>query len=320
MHFAPYTPNQLLDILNTRLSNLGEQRNAFLPKPTLLLLSKKVASMTGDVRALFEVLRGAIDLAVLGSNPLDTSASISVTPAHILAALKAYTPASTSGKSSSTGANSEMVVKVKGLGLQARLVLLSILLAGKRVEAGLSLSAASSITSSPLKRRASTSNALSANTTGIDSSLLYSFYNLVLSRADSDCFRAVSRSEFGDLCGVLETVGLVNLSSSSSPVSMTSPSKGRRAFGRSASFGGLGGKAAAGGSADVSLVEGARVEELLRGLGVNVAVEEASVEEEEVRGIWERESKRMAREVSSSANLKSPSKREMVGFDDAMED
>ena len=32
-----------------------------------MLLTKKVAALTGDVRSLFEVLRGAIDLAVAPS-------------------------------------------------------------------------------------------------------------------------------------------------------------------------------------------------------------------------------------------------------------
>jgi hypothetical protein len=57
-------------------------------------------SLTGDIRSLFEVLRGAIDLAVAPStirnsvdeNPFNTP-NATVTPQHILAALKAYTPA-----------------------------------------------------------------------------------------------------------------------------------------------------------------------------------------------------------------------------------
>ncbi|KAG5220218.1 AAA ATPase [Salix suchowensis] len=71
LHFSPYTPTQLLEILSSRLQTLCDdspegqaERKKFLPQPTLMLLTKKVAAMTGDVRSLLEVLRGAIDLAV----------------------------------------------------------------------------------------------------------------------------------------------------------------------------------------------------------------------------------------------------------------
>jgi cell division control protein 6 len=69
LHFAPYTLSQLLQILQTRLTALHDERDdfvgdepkKFLPIPTLTLLTKKIAAQTGDVRSLFEVLRGAID-------------------------------------------------------------------------------------------------------------------------------------------------------------------------------------------------------------------------------------------------------------------
>lgn len=101
LHFQPYTSAQLLSILNTRLEPLfkseviakSEDPKKFLPSPMLNLLSKKIASQTGDVRALFEVLRGAIDIAInAGSSALDAPTP-PVTPAHVLDALKAYAPA-----------------------------------------------------------------------------------------------------------------------------------------------------------------------------------------------------------------------------------
>ena len=70
VHFQPYTSAQLLSILQARLSPLHESDDTkataakFLPTPTLMMLSKKVATMTGDVRCLLEVSRAAIDLAV----------------------------------------------------------------------------------------------------------------------------------------------------------------------------------------------------------------------------------------------------------------
>jgi len=64
-----------------------------------MLLTKKVAALMGDVRSLFEVLRGAIDLAAAPSttrnsgdeNPFNAPKA-TVTLQHILAALKTYTP------------------------------------------------------------------------------------------------------------------------------------------------------------------------------------------------------------------------------------
>ncbi|KAN0086207.1 P-loop containing nucleoside triphosphate hydrolase protein [Tylopilus felleus] len=101
LHFGAYPASQLLEVLQACLSPLSnaensEQLNKFLPIGPLTLLSKKVASQTGDVRTLFEVLQGAIDLAVSSStpvveNPLEAPVS-PVTPNHILAALKAYLP------------------------------------------------------------------------------------------------------------------------------------------------------------------------------------------------------------------------------------
>jgi hypothetical protein len=66
LHFASYSSQQLLQVLQARLSPLydtsecpeaAEHANRFLPTATLTLLTKKIASQTGDVRALFEVLR-----------------------------------------------------------------------------------------------------------------------------------------------------------------------------------------------------------------------------------------------------------------------
>lgn len=65
-----------------------------------------------------------------------------VTPQHVLTALKAYTPVSAAPTAfaaapSTSQSNSETVTKIRNLGLQARPAL-NILLAAKRLEAGLS--------------------------------------------------------------------------------------------------------------------------------------------------------------------------------------
>ncbi|EEB94658.1 hypothetical protein MPER_06492 [Moniliophthora perniciosa FA553] len=159
IHFAPYTSAQLQQILQSRLALLRRSDTSpevvdaskkFLPVPTITLLSKKVAALTGDVRALLEVLRGAIDLAVASQpktqDPL-TAPTHTVTPTHVLDALKAYKPSSSTptspqaaaSSSSASSSNSEIVLKVRALGIQPRLALLALILASKRIEAGLTL-------------------------------------------------------------------------------------------------------------------------------------------------------------------------------------
>ncbi|KAF5386236.1 hypothetical protein D9615_002675 [Tricholomella constricta] len=362
VHFAPYTPPQLLQILQSRLQPLYEDPAAdnegkavqaakkFLPSPTLTLLTKKVAALTGDVRSLFEVLRGAIDLAVTASrtcsptptslptveeNPLNTPA-LSVTPTHILAALKAYTPSSTStsatkatspAKTSTIApSTSEIVTKVNGLGLQGRLVLLCLLLASRRLEANLPITAVNSTTStpkkspsSPIKRSSSLPNpTLNVTGVGIDPSQLHTYYGAVLTRSDGGLFEAVSRSEFSDLVCVLEGNGLVSLGGTSD---ISAGTGAKRAFGRSASFGGgsgFGGVGKGKGKGDIRLAKGIRVDEVLRGLGTTAV--DLDVREEEVKAIWERENARLARDLKVIEREKERAAAIANGFEGALED
>ena len=130
---------------------------------------------------------------------------------------------------------------------------------------------------------------------------LYSFYTLVLSRTDGGIFAPASRSEFSDLAGVLETVGLVELSSRST--SSPSPSKGRK-IARSSSFTNAAGRGAKG--QDIKLAQGLRFDEVLRGLGVGSSSEKSSgevvvdVREEEVTAIWEREMLKIKKELKGN--------------------
>lgn len=314
----------------------------FLPPPSIILLTKKIAALTGDVRSLFEVLRGAIDLAVSQSaakitgidvNPLNTPQA-SVSPQHILAALKAYTPSSSKPKPAAasiapaTLANnsvSETVTKTHNLGLQTRLVLLAIILAFKRLEAGLSLSNSSPSVSpspkksaSPVKRTASASNISSGQSVGVEMTQLHTYYGAVLTRTDDGIFEPASRSEFGDLLNMLEGVGLIALSSSLLPSVTSSPSKGKRTFGRTASFGG-------GSAGEVRLADGVWSDEVLRGLGISTAagsaMEATDPREEEVRAIWHRENARLGRDIKSFAAVAlASSKRPIDPFQNAFED
>ncbi|OSD04025.1 P-loop containing nucleoside triphosphate hydrolase protein [Trametes coccinea BRFM310] len=335
LHFSPYTPEQLLEILQTRLAPLSqgedsscvERAKKFLPLPTLTLLSKKIAAQTGDVRAVFEVLRGAIDIAVTAAtspDPLNVPTP-SVTPSHILSALKAYAPAgkTTPAPAPSSAAtiarkvsDSETVTKVRELGLQQRLVLLSMLLAVKSADAGVPLTGSSPNPSPPRTpvKRSQSSAAVQASTpkqTGFELGQLHSYYAALLSRAENGVFTAVSRSEFGDLAGVLEVVGLLALSSSGSTPS-TPRKGGKKAFGRTASFAnGLQN------TQEASFVDGVRLDEVARGLGLGVEDAPADIREEEVRAIYQREQARIAREAKARGQT---ARVAVAGFEDAEED
>lgn len=280
-----------------------------------MLLTKKVAALTGDVRCLFEVLRGAIDVAVGAStsiisneNPLNTPPP-TITPQHILAAFKAYTPSSSNFKSnranatsSSVASNNEILAKVRNLGLQARLVLLTIIIASKRLEAGLSLSQTISSPKktrpSPIKRSVSMPNPITTSCAGIDTSSLNAFYNLILSRTENGIFETVSRSEFGDLIGVLEGSGLVSLSSSGG----AGTPRAKKTFSRSTSFGAGVARNGVGSVGEVRLVDGIWGEEILRCLGaINTDVASSDPREEEIRAIWEREKSRSSKDMKAAS-------------------
>lgn len=336
IHLAPYTSSQLFDILQTRLRSLynvdsdsaqADPEN-FLPIPTLTLLTKKVAGMTGDVRSLFEVLRSAIDIAVAPSKKTSVTSAdfpaVSVTPSHVLAALKAYKPSSVKSAmtASSTPAvsNSATVTKVKNLNLQARIVLLSALLGSKRLEAGLNLSGSLSNASSPRKPaavslRRSTSSTTQTPMLSMDTNQLHTYYTTILTRNDSNVFEPASRSEFGDLLNILEGNGLVCFSSS------TLARSGRKQFGRSFSFAGAGKNSGTGSVGSVRLVEGVWCDEILRGLGVNNVPQEGAeidVCEEEVKAIWQREQARNARDVKAKDGTSLKGNEEVI-FSDAFE-
>jgi cell division control protein 6 len=103
---------------------------------------------------------------------------------------------------------------------------------------------------------------ISQRTAGLDIAQLHTYYSSVLTCGDNDIFTPVSRSEFSDLVGMLETVGLVSSSSAGNAASSLSKT-GRRALGWAASFGVVKGAVA---GQDIKLMETIRVDEVLCGL------------------------------------------------------
>lgn len=302
IHFAPYTAAQLQQILQSRLRALNDDSptdagvKTLFPLPALTLLTKKIAAMTGDVRNLFEALRRAIDIAAsspnLNENPLNHTPTI--TPASILQALKSHATSSKicSTLSEPTACNSEIVSKINGINLQARVILLSILLASKRLGAGLPLSSGSFATKKApsLKRSHSASYPRQAC---IETAQLHSYYSATLVRCDAACLNVASKSEFGDLLVILEGGGLI--SSGSHLSSTTSVRQGKKTVGRSASFSGLRKSLA---TSQVQLADGVWTNEVLRGLGIADAIGD-DVLQSELRSIWERETARLEREIKS---------------------
>ena len=296
IHFSPYTSEQLANILMTRLEPLFndtvhlKQAEKLLPKTSLTLLSKKIASQAGDVRSLFEVLRSAIDSASKASVEVGLDGPIPVvTPNHIITALKSYAPASTAAslvpRNTNTASSSEVVAKVARLGLQARLSLLAMLLAFKRQEQGLFISPyPSKPKTAPGKSALKRANTVPRKF-ALDITQLHAYYMKLLSKSN-DVFSAVSRTEFVDIINMLETLGIVGRV----PNGPSTPSKtSRRALGRSVSF-----TSGAKGSAPstVAFVEGVRTDEILRGLGVceqPVEGKEMDAQQDELRAIWGKE-------------------------------
>jgi len=326
VHFSPYTSDQLVGILMTRLEPLFsdtvhlKQAEKFLPKTSLTLLSKKIAAQAGDVRSLFEVLRGAIDIASKASTDIALDGPVPVvTPNHIVSALKSYAPTSTATSSASYNTNaassSEVVAKVAGLGLQARLSLLAMLLAFKRQEHGLSISALAktSVKATPSKsalKRANTAPSISM----LDMTQLHGYYVKLLSKSN-DVFSPISRTEFADIISMLETLGIVG----KEPSGPSTPSKtGRRTLGRSISFS-CGAKAST--SSTIAFAEGVRTDELLRGLGVGEhgipGGKEMDTQQEELRAIWNKELRVIRKDVSALTKSKTVI---VDGFADMTED
>lgn len=282
LHFEPYTAVQMKSVLASRLATLSPDSATF-PIPTISLLCMKIASQTGDIRMLFSVARRALDFAIHGSAP---NTPPTVSPAHVLAALKACS-ATDQGK---TGP--ETVSRIRNLGLQARFALASLLVTLRRLNAGLSLTSSnstSSVSGKIRKQNPARTTAAVAGILMIDLTALHGFYTTILGKGD---FSGVGRTEFVDLINLLEGNGLVQLN-----------------------IAGRGGKSKSKGVQTVSVASGVREEELIRGLIGNDGAK-LDVKEEEISHMWHREIAQIERETKyrmTSQNKKSD-------FGDAQED
>ncbi|CUA66854.1 Origin recognition complex subunit 1 [Rhizoctonia solani] len=313
LDISPYVAEDIVKIVQGRLSTLESapsgDGSATAPRVTgaslviaptaLTFLSKKVATQTGDLRVALDAVRRTIELAEREVNPfapstpsrVPTAAALNpagnpgvATMKHVLDALR--------GRDGLAGG--QAIGTARGLGMQARLVMISILVARRRAAAGLVIlpvKSVNSLTRTPSKapRTPSRTGRAAQQTTPskrvrageselYEASALHAAYTAILT--SDGAFAPVSRSEFQDLLGVLETGGLVKIIGS---VGQATPSR-RKATGLSS-------------EPLVGLAEGIREEDIIRGLGNAGAGATAGVKEEEAMALWDRELKRSVRDV-----------------------
>ncbi|KAG8948515.1 AAA ATPase [Tulasnella sp. 424] len=334
LNFTAYTHTDLSTIINARLAALSaEERTSTFNPAALNFLSKKVAAVNGDVRYCLSVLRRCVESAEKES--IDGTGKGKVEMKHVLESLRAHESAKTgaaAGTSSSAGSGGSGIARtVRNLGLHPRLALVALLLGWKRLQADL-----------PLTVGQSGSSSKSGNTSDVDkltAPVLYNFYIALLTAivvndngeaGPSTPFNPVSRGEFQDILGLLETSGLVSFpneippalarsisgsaSTPSFPTAPISPPKtpSRNRIIRSTSLGTPSRSVSSSGGGRkrvcdpcVVLSESVREEEVVRGLTTPVAADKGmTAQEKEVERVWTRELKRVTKEVEKRERKK----------------
>lgn len=330
LSFTAYAASEMQEIIRARLTllcvesdvqqndekSIAAELAKVIQPAALTLLVKKVSSQTGDIRHALEVLRRALDLAAPATSALesDDTPPSPVGMKHVIDAVK-RTPKSTpstplvvpSASSMTGAARGPLDGCISSLSLQARFVLVSILVARRRAahnlpldnlsaSAQFSFSAPSpaSAPSTPTKPKMRRCASLGSTDAILSASKVYTLYANILNASPSTPFEPVSRSEYTDLLGVLETSSLVAVPTASSP----SPTKLKRGGGsrKVSSFSGGMAMGSFGGREDqgsISLL--ASEEEVLRAL-LNSA---GNARDAEITRIWERESKRVEKAITS---------------------
>lgn len=328
MNFTAYTHTDLSTIINARLSPLSaEERTSTFNPAALNFLSKKVAAVNGDVRYCLSVLRRCVESAEKES--VEGTGKGKVEMKHVLESLRAHESAKTgaaTGASSGAGSGGSGISRtVRNMGLHPRLALVALLIGWKRLQADLPLTVG----------HVSSSASKSATTSDVErltAPVLYNFYVALLTAivvsdlgeaGPSTPFNPVSRGEFQDILGLLETSGLVSfpnevppvlarsISGSAStpfPTAPISPPKtpSRNRIIRSTSLHGTPSRSvsASGGGRKrvcdpcVVLSETIREEEVVRGLTTPASADKGmSVQEKEVERVWTRELKKVGKDV-----------------------
>ncbi len=250
LHFSPYTADEMSSIIRVRLAPLMEEGIMVIQPTALTLVCKKIATQTGDLRACLSLLCQALAMVEkVAQEKEKESPSSTLIPVGMSDVIKA---------SKATMAMAPTVgVKVKDLNVQSRLVLLTFLIASRRLTSGLTLLPSSSPrkeTFTPTKQASITLVAL------------HTLYESTLA-APEGVFSAVTWSEFLDVLGMLEVQGLLSVDDQAGFKTARTPSKRQTSW-----------------ESRVSLPAGVRMDEVVK---VLTAVEYAGAKEQEIRRMWE---------------------------------
>jgi len=275
LHFTPYTADEMSAIIRARLAPLIEEGITVIQPTALKFLCKKAATQTGDLRACLALLCQALAMVEKVTQEKKSPVSTLI-PVGMSDVIKAST--------ASMAIAPTVGVKVKDLNVQSRLVLLTFLLASRRLTLGLTLLPSSSPrkeTFTPTRRASITPAAL------------HTLYESTLA-APGGIFSAVTWSEFLDVLGVLQVQGLLSVDDQVGFKPARTPSSKRQ-------------------ESRVSLPAGVRVDEVVK---VLIAVEDAGAKEQEIRRMWEEQAlaidKEAQRQLTGHA-IKAPA------FEDAEE-
>ncbi|KAK2793103.1 AAA ATPase [Onygenales sp. PD_12] len=217
--FLPYTPSQISSIITTRLRSLLPDNHSgaqdyvpFLHPAAIQLCSRKIASQTGDLRKAFDIVRRTIDLieqetqqkanttskmplvenANLASplSPPDTPSTKSSAPIYTASTAPRATVAHVARATSSAFGNGT-TQRLQGLNLQQKAALCSLIALGRKQKDADSLA-------TPSK---------SSRATAPTVHQLFSTY-CTLCRKDK-ILQPLTSTEFRDVLGSLETLGLI---------------------------------------------------------------------------------------------------------------
>ncbi|KIO30306.1 hypothetical protein M407DRAFT_20576, partial [Tulasnella calospora MUT 4182] len=324
MNFTAYTHTDLSTIINARLSPLSaEERTSMFNPAALNFLSKKVAAVNGDVRYCLSVLRRCVESAEKES--VDGTGKGKVEMKHVLESLRAHESAktgATTGASSGAGSGGSSISRtVRNMGLHPRLALVALLIGWRRLQADLPLTVG----------HTSSKSTTTSDVEKLTAPTLYNFYVTLLTATvvsdlgeagPSTPFNPVSRGEFQDILGLLETSGLVSFpnevppalarsisasaSTPSFPTAPISPPKtpSRNRIIRPTSFGTPSRSVSASGGGRkrvcepcVVLNETIREEEVVRGLTTPGSPDKGmTTQEKEVERVWTRELKKVGKD------------------------
>ena len=243
LHFSPYTADEMSAIIRVRLAPLVEEGITVIQPTALIFICKKIATQTGDLRACLSLLCQAL------VTQEKKSPSSTLIPVGMSDVIKAST--------ATTAIAPTVGVKVKDLNVQSRLVLLTFLIASRRLTSGLPL-----LPSSSTKREAFTPTKQAS----ITSTALHTLYESTLA-APGGAFSPVTWCEFLDVLGMLEVQGLLSVDDRAGFKTAKTPSTRQTPW-----------------ESSVSLPAGVRVDELVK---VLTAVEDAGAKAQEIRRMWE---------------------------------